>query len=223
VYALELLDWLAAIPVCERDAALERLWDISAARYSSEPPGEHLIGYHASGVAAIVLALASVPVQPNDVFIDLGAGLGKVVLCARVLTGATARGIELQPSLVAAARAATTRAGADVDWILGDVQDVDLQDGTVFFAYAPFTGRVLANVMERLRAVAERHAIVVCALGIDLPDVPWLRRRAMGAFWLTIYDSAVAGVPVRASALPVLSGECVNAIVNERELTVGAR
>lgn len=221
--ALELLDWLASVPVSDRDAAIERLWDISAARYSSEPPGEHLIGYHASGVAAIVRALASVPVQPSDVFIDLGAGVGKVVLCARVLTGATVRGIELQSPLVAAARAAATRAGAEVELILGDVQDADLQDGTVFFAYAPFTGRVLCNVMERLHAVAQRHAIVVCALGFDLPDVPWLRPRAMDAFWLTIYDSAVAGVPMRACALPVLSGERTNAIANEHELTVGAR
>ena len=45
----------------------------------------------------------------DDVVVDLGAGLGKVALLARMLTGATVRGVEVQESLVRRAREAAGR------------------------------------------------------------------------------------------------------------------
>jgi SAM-dependent methyltransferase len=138
------------------------------------------------------------PVTAEDVFVDLGAGLGKVVLLAHLLVGATARGVELQPDLVLRARAAAAKCGADVRFELGDARQADLEDGTVFFLYVPFTGPVLAEMLERLRSIASRRAIVVCTLGLDLDrDAPWLARRGIDSFWLAIYDSVVSGVPPR--------------------------
>lgn len=160
---------------------------------SSDSPGDHLVGYHASGVDPILHALAEARVGPDDVVIDLGAGLGKVVFLAHLLTGATARGIELQASLVHRACWAASRlelSPSRVSFVHGDARTADLADGTLFFLYAPFTGQVLAEVLDRLREVARHHPIVVCALGIDLDrDARWLRARSVDAFWLTIYDS----------------------------------
>jgi SAM-dependent methyltransferase len=194
------LAWLASLPPHRRDAATEELLGIagSPAGAADAPPGEHLIGYHASGVASIVRALLEVPVVPRDVVVDLGAGLGKVVLLARLLTGATARGIELQAELALRARAAASLLELDVRFEHADARHADLDDGTVFFLYLPFTGPVLAEVLSHLRTVAERRAIVVCALGVDLDRVaPWLVARPLDAFWLSIYDSSVPGVPAR--------------------------
>ncbi len=189
-----LLDWLASLPPGERDAAVEDHLGIAAESPSSTPPGEHLIGYHASGVAPVVRMLMEVPVVADDVVVDLGAGLGKVVMLARLLTGATARGIELQPALVARAREAAARRGLDVGFTSGDVRDADLDDGTVFFLYVPFTGPVLAEVLRRLQAVASRRPIVVCSLGLELDrEARWLVRRPVDAFWLTVYDSVTPG------------------------------
>lgn len=195
--ARDLLAWLASLPPSERDAVLEEHLGIADGAPAS-PPGDHLVGYHASGVAPVVRMLMEVPVVAGDVVVDLGAGLGKVVLLTRLLTGATARGIELQPALARRARQAAARYGVDVSFSEGDAREADLDDGTVFFLYAPFTGPVLAEVMGRLRAVATRRAIVVCTLGVDVDrEAPWLARRPVDAFWLTIHDSVLPDVPRR--------------------------
>ncbi len=195
-----LLTHLATLPASRRDAAVEARLGIADGA-NSEPPGDSLIGYHPSGLAPIVRSLLEVPVTPEDVLIDLGCGLGKVVLLAEMLTGATGRGIEIRPALVRRARACAARMGARATFVAADVRDAPLDDGTVFYLYDPFTGEVVDQVLARLRRVAEAHAIVVCALGIDL-DVSWLVPRALDSFWLTIYDSAVDGVPLRGEGGP---------------------
>jgi SAM-dependent methyltransferase len=195
--AADLLAWLASLPPGERDAAIETHLGIAVEPSDSSPPGDHLVGYHGSGVAPIVHALAEVPVGGEDVFIDLGSGLGKVVILAALLTGAAARGVELQPALVQGARSAAARLGIDVRFDVGDAREADVADGTVFFLYVPFTGPVLSTVLERLHEVARRRAIVVCALGVDLDQAGWLARREVNAFWLAVYDSIVPGAQVR--------------------------
>jgi hypothetical protein len=213
----ELLDWLATLPPGERDRAVEERLGIHGPAPDSTPPGEHLIGHHPSGVAQIVRMLIEVPVVPADVVIDLGAGLGKFVLLARLLTGATVRGIELQQSLVERARRASTRLGIDVEVVREDARAAHIDDGTVFFLYAPFTGPVLDAVALRLRAVARTRAIVVAALGVDLKRAaPWLVPRQMDSFWLDIYDSDEAGPPPRPRA-PCPLGAAAHIIAFERD------
>lgn len=176
----ELVAWLAARPASEREKAVEQRLGLGEA--SSASPGVEMIGYHASGVASIVRALCEVPVNADDLVIDLGAGLGKVVAVAERL--ARTRGIEIQGDLVRRARAI-----CQSEIVEGDVREVDLSDGTVFFLYLPFTGRVMADVLDRLREVARLHPIVVCALGAEL-RCDFLVPRPTDAFWLVIYDSA---------------------------------
>jgi SAM-dependent methyltransferase len=215
--AAELLAWLASFPPAARDAAIEEHLGIATPARCSSPPGHHLIGYHASGLAPIVHALIAIPVMPEDVVIDLGAGLGKVVLLTRLLTGARARGIELQATLVGRARAAAARLGLDVHFTEADARDADIDDGTIFFLYVPFTGPVLADVLSRLHTVAKHHPIVVCALGMDLQrHASWLAPRPVDAFWLTIYDSVVPGVAAPAPRSPSPLGPDAEAIAFER-------
>jgi hypothetical protein len=217
--APDLLAWLASLPPHARDRAIEEHLGIAAPTLSASPPGEHLIGYHPSGVAPIVHALAEIPVSSDDVLIDLGAGLGKVVFLARLLTGATARGIEREAALVHRARVAAARLELDVDFTVADARDAELEDGTVFFFYAPFTGPVLAEVLCRLRAIAERHQIVVCALAVDLErQASWLAPRPVDAFWLTIYDSVVPGAAPRAPRRSSPLGPLADVIAFERSI-----
>lgn len=212
----ELLLWLARTPPRERDAAIEAHLGIGANAIDSSPIDEHQIGYHPSGVAPIVHALAEVPVTPDDVFIDLGAGLGKVVLLAGLLTGAHARGIELQVPLVERARAAAERLALDVELIAADAREADIADGTVFFLYAPFSGPVLRAVLKRLRSLASERTIVVCTLGLDLERIEWLARRNVDAFWLSIYDSVVPGAAARIRGGGAVAADAaVRAIVRE--------
>ena len=139
------------------------------------------VPFHESSDEIVEEALREAKVGPGDVFIDLGAGLGKVVEAAK-RTGAIARGMEIQGDLVEKARAL----GRDV--VCADAREAELGDGTVFYLYSPFTGRVLEGVMERLREVARKRPIRICAVAVDV-DRPWLRRRQLESFWLAVYDS----------------------------------
>ena len=71
--------------------------------------------------------------------------------------------------------------------------------------------------MRRLHGVAGRHAIVVCALAVDLDrHAPWLVARRIDAFWLTVYDSVVPGVAPREARRSPLCASLVRAIAEER-------
>lgn len=199
---MPMLRTLASAAPTDRDALVRSLLGLANAR--SEPPGHELVGYHASAVAAVARVLLEVPVTVGDTFVDLGSGLGSVVILAHLLSGAAARGIEIQSDLVALSRAAAARIGARCDFVLGDartVPDDALDDGTVFYLYLPFTGSALHDVLARLRRVAARRVIVVATLGVDLErQTDWLVRRELDAFWLAIYDSAIPGAAPRTAA-----------------------
>lgn len=187
-----LLAWIAAIDPSRRDAQMEKLFGLDAP-VDASPPGEDLVGYIPSGVAPIVRAIFDAPVTKDDVFVDLGSGLGKVAMLVHLLTGARTHGVEIQPALVARARTSAERLGLDgVSFEEGDARTAHLDDGTVFFLYAPFTGPALVATLARLREVATKRDIVVCALGIDLRAPGWKPPRASDSFWLSIHDSGRA-------------------------------
>lgn len=191
----ELLAWIASLSSIERDREVDAWLGIAEAPPGSAvtAPGEHLVGYHPSGVDSILEAVREVPITARDVVLDLGAGLGKVALLVHLVTGARARGIEIQPLLVEGARRAAARHSATgVIFEAGDARTCDLDDANVFFMYLPFTGPALGEVLERLRLVSAQRRIVVCALGLDLErHAAWLSRRALASdpFWLAVYDS----------------------------------
>jgi hypothetical protein len=202
----ELIAWLAGHPPQQRDAAIEELLGIARRPLPRAPLGANLIGYIPSGVAPIVGAVAQVPIVAGDIFLDIGAGLGKVVMMVHLLSGVRARGVELQPALCEHAQTCARELELkDVSFLAADARDADLSDATVFFLYLPFTGGVLASVMARIRTVAERRAIVVCTLGLDLRGFDWLLERETASFWLSIYDSRLAGAEPRVlcPALPL--------------------
>ena len=148
--------------------------------------------------APVVRAVLDVPVTARDVFVDLGAGLGKAVMAVHLLTGARARGVEVQSTLVSEARARAEELGLDgVEFHLSDAVAAGLDDATVVFLYLPFTGATLQRVLQRLEAVARRRQLVICALGLDLRGAAWLVERPSEEFWLSIYDSRIEGAEPR--------------------------
>lgn len=214
----ELLAWLAAIPPAERDQAMEEHLGLAGPLPPSTSPGKNLIGHHTSSIAAIVRMAIEVPITADDVFIDLGAGFGKVVASVNLITGARCRGIELQPSLVDRARVETARLDG-VSFTCDDARNADISDGTVFFLYLPFTGLVLRDVLVRVREVAARRDITIATLGLDLDrHARWLKRRPIESFWHAIYDSEEPGASKRASGAITPSKEA-QAIAEEKSLS----
>jgi SAM-dependent methyltransferase len=91
-------------------------------------------------------------VTAEDVFVDVGSGLGQAAILVNLLTGARARGIEIEPAYCAYARDCAARLGLrDVEFITADAREADLSEGTVFFLYTPFRGNMMLEVLGRLR------------------------------------------------------------------------
>lgn len=188
-----LLDALRAVPWVERDAWVDELLGIEP----PPPDGPELprggVPYLPCGIDEIVAMVEAVPVVPDDELVDLGSGLGRVVMLAHLLSGARTRGIEIQGPLVDRARARCAALGLSaVAFVHGDAAAAEL-DGSVFFLYAPFGGDTLARVMRRLEGVAQRRPVAIAAVGLELPDAPWLVARATRCAALTLYESRGAG------------------------------
>jgi SAM-dependent methyltransferase len=184
-----LLELLLSIPLFERDAWIDELLGFE------EPPPDipdlprGSVPYLPSSVEEILAMVREAPVEPDDELVDLGSGLGRVVILAHLLSGARARGVEIQEPLVRSARARCAElALAAVSFVHADAAEAEL-DGSIFFLYAPFNGETLARVLRRLEEVARRRPIVLCAAGLELHDVPWLSPRKTSCVSLTLYDS----------------------------------
>jgi hypothetical protein len=184
-----LIELLRAVPFLDRDNWSDELLGIEL-----PPPDMPLprgsVPYLPCGVDEILTLVLEAPVGPHDELVDLGSGLGRVVILAHLLSGARARGIEIQDHLVRRARAHCAElALRDVTFVHADAAETAL-DGSIFFLYAPCNGDMLTRVLDRLETVARRRSIIVAAVGLDF-DVGWLRPRRTSSVALTLYDSSV--------------------------------
>lgn len=213
----ELIDWLARYPAEQRDMALEHLLGLVQRPLGKPKLHPELVGYIPSGIAPIVQAVRLIPIGPEDTFIDVGAGLGKVVMAVHLLTGAEVRGIELQPELVDGARRRARALGLDtLNYDVADARVADFSGASVVFLYLPFTGATLDAVMRRIEAAAQQRQLVVCTLGLDLGAYGWLRERATDELWLSIYDSCVPGATPSPSRSRAPLGAAAEAVATER-------
>ncbi len=192
----ELAALIAAAAPAERDAVVDVLLRTPAlprpaARVLRDD--EELIDCIPSGLAAVAGALVAARVASDDVFVDVGSGLGTVAVLAHLLTGATAIGVEIQPQLVGAARARVRDLGlTGVTFVERDAR-LELPTGSVYYVYTPFIGSSMTRLAGRLSDVAARRQIAVCTLGFDLAPSDWLRVVDDDGIFLTIHESIVAG------------------------------
>lgn len=184
-----LVDLLARVPYVERDAFADELLALEPPPPDIELP-RGAVPYLPCPVGEILTLVRDVPLGTDDVLVDLGAGLGRVLVLAHLMSGARAHGIELQPHLVTRARELAARLGLTrVTCDVGDITTTPLE-GTVFFLYAPCNGAMLAALVDQMEAVARRHRITVaCTAGVKLGEVAWLVARPQTDRGLTLYDS----------------------------------
>lgn len=183
---------LDAVRFDERDLWLDEL--LGLPELPADLPGlpSGTVPYLPCDVAAVVRTVREAPVTSADLFVDLGAGLGRPTLLAHLLSGVRAVGVELQPHLVGHARAAAARLGLDaVRFDVADAAAGEVPEGSVYFIYASFNGAALARVLGALERIAARRPIVLCAVGFEVRE-PWLRERRSASAELVFYDSICA-------------------------------
>ena len=161
------------------DALVQGLIRAEQAPTAGERRDIDMIPYEPTPARAILDLVDQLQWHADDVFYDLGAGLGHVTILVHLLTGVTTRGVEIEAAYCQHAQHCTEElALSNVHFLNHDARDVDYTDGTIFFMYTPFTGTVLDTVLTTLSRLARRRAITLCTFGsctFEVVQQPWLR------------------------------------------------
>ncbi|MGE5538055.1 MAG: class I SAM-dependent methyltransferase [Gemmatimonas sp.] len=145
-------------------------------------------GYEPAKYPAIRTCLNAARLSDDDVFFDIGCGMGRVLCMAARRPVRKCVGVEFMPSLAAVAERNATgvrgRRSAVEVW-QGDATTFDYGEGTVFFMYNPFREPTMRRFTERLRQSVmmrpRRIRIVYMAPRQDhvLAECGWLARRSV--------------------------------------------
>ena len=190
-----LRDRLLSLPSAERDAWIDRVLGFGAPPPDDPGLPRGAVPYLPCGVDDLVAMVREAPIGPDDVVVDVGAGIGRVAIVAHLLSGARACGIEIQECLVRLARATAAKWSLDdrddVSFVHGNAAD-EMPEGSIYFLYAPCNGAMLRSVMDQMYESVIDRPIVVCTVDLELHDVPWLKKRSSPTLSLSIYDSIAA-------------------------------
>lgn len=115
--------------------------------------------YEATEWSTLRRVLPPAAVGLEDVFLDIGSGMGRTLLLASRYRFRRVVGVEVAPPLAEIARRNLARLGADdVELLIADVTTLDVPDDvTVVFLNNPFTGETFSRAMERIVASLERR------------------------------------------------------------------
>ncbi len=186
----------AALEACRpdlRDHWFEELLGIAHAPLEPARLERNLVAYVPSGVAELLVAVDAAELGPHSLFVDLGAGLGKALFLAHLVTGARCAGVEIdEPMTTRSSECAESLGLEHVRFALGDARDVYIPEGDAFYLYVPFTGPALDAVLGRLRSVARTKPITVCSPPLDLEKHAWLERTGRSHHWLDVHRSTLA-------------------------------
>ena len=166
-------------------------------REPSEPNlqrSPEMVPYQPTPVRHILQLIAATALGADDVFVDLGSGLGHVPLLVSMVTEAQSLGIEVQAAYVASAReCAQSLRLSRLRFIPQDAREADLSSGTVFYLYSPFNGSILTDVLSALRMESTRRPIKICSLGPCTRTVAsetWLKASALPDMGrITVFDT----------------------------------
>jgi hypothetical protein len=131
--------------------------------------------------ARVVLELVDrADFQPHDVFYDIGSGLGQVAILVHLLGGVRSQGVEIEPAYCDYARRCSQKLSLpSVEFLNIDAREADYSDGTVFFLYTPFEGRMLEQVLKRLQEESKTREIRLFTYGpctLQATRHNWLER-----------------------------------------------
>jgi hypothetical protein len=151
---------------------------------SEEPEDEHIsrdpekLFYQPTPARHIFSLIRLTGLTCNDVFVDLGSGLGHVPMLVSICTASRSIGVELETPYVQRAQQCALELNLDrVTFLHGDAREADLSGGTIFYLYTPFMGSILRAVLARLRDEAAARPIRIACHGPCTPVVacePWL-------------------------------------------------
>jgi Histone methylation protein DOT1 len=161
-------------------------------------PSPEMVPYQPTPVRHILHLMEAGALSGEDVFVDLGSGLGHVPLLVSMLAGVQSIGIEVNPAYVICAQeCAQSLQLRRARFLTGDARTAELSSGTVFYLYSPFTGSILTDVLNRLHAESTRRSIKIFSLGpctLRIKAETWLKASALpDPERITIFESRCSG------------------------------
>lgn len=156
---------LMAVLVSGCDAGTPSAADSDQSEMAMEPLREPDVGYEPSHPAIVQGMLKLADVNAQDIVYDLGSGDGRIPISAALDHGARAVGIEIDPKLIARARANAIAADVDdrVSFRNEDMFEADISDATVvtLFLYPEVNlklrPKLLADLKPGTRVVSHEH------------------------------------------------------------------
>jgi Histone methylation protein DOT1 len=123
--------------------------------------------YYQKTPARIVLELVNkAAFEPQDVFFDLGSGLGQVPILVNLFSSVISKGVEFEPAFCRYAKScADDLQLTDVEFINADARYADYSSGTVFFMYTPFEEKMLQQTLLNLKGEAKKRKIRIFTFG----------------------------------------------------------
>jgi hypothetical protein len=185
---------LMAVPPRERDAWLDLVLGLDALPDDDPALPRGCVPYLPCSVDALLRMVDHAGVQASDVFVDIGAGVGRAAVLVHLLTGAAAIGLEIQPGLVHTSWDLKARLNVPrYSPVEGDAAQLggSITVGSIFFLYCPFSGQRLASVLDGLEAIARIRPIRVCCVDLPLPPRPWLTPVTSQSDDLIVYRSTI--------------------------------
>ena len=141
-----------------------------------------MVPYQLTPIRHVLDLIAATALAEDDVFVDLGSGLGHVPLLVSMMTGVQSLGIEVEAAYVTSAQeCAQSLHLGHVRFIAQDARETDLSSGTVFYLYSPFKGSILTDVLSSLRTESTRRHLKICSLGpctLTVANETWLKASA---------------------------------------------
>jgi hypothetical protein len=125
-----------------------------------------MVYYQKTPARIIFELLERVDLVEEDVFYDLGSGLGQVGILVNLLTGITTKGVEFEPAFCNYAKDCAEALNlSNVTYINTDARKADYSQGTMFFMFTPFNGDMLQAVLGRLKNETLSRKIKIITYG----------------------------------------------------------
>jgi len=140
-----------------------------------------MVYYQKTPARFILELIRKAEFKPQDVFFDLGSGLGQVAILVNLLSAVISKGIEFEPAFCNYARTCAADLNLNqVDFLNEDARYADYSLGTHFFMYTPFEGKILQDTLQNLKGEAKKRKLKIFTFGSCTPEVAqldWLEKR----------------------------------------------
>lgn len=125
-----------------------------------------MVFYQQTPARIILELIEQAQLEPDDVFFDIGSGLGQVGIIVNLISNATTYGIEYEPAYCNYAKTCASDLNLlNVHFINTDARKADYSQGTVFFMYTPFKGSMLNDMLLILQKESQNRPIRVFTYG----------------------------------------------------------